>query len=35
MAYAEANGFSMGVGRNVGMAGLGTSVHDLTILDGR
>lgn len=35
MAYAEANGFSMGVGRNVGMAGLGTRVHDLTILDGR
>lgn len=34
MAYAEANGFSMGVGRNLGMAGLGTRVHDLAALDG-
>lgn len=34
MAYAEANGFSMGIGRNLGMAGLGTRVHDLAALDG-
>lgn len=34
LAYAEANGFSMGVGRNLGMAGLGTRVHDLAALDG-
>lgn len=34
-AYAEANGFSMGAGRNVGMAGLGTRVHDMAMLDGR
>ena len=26
VAYADANGFSMGVGRNVGMAGLGTRI---------
>lgn len=33
MAYAEENGFSVGRGRNVGMAGLGTRVHDLLDLD--
>lgn len=33
MAYAERNGFSMGPGRNVGMAGLGTRVHDLLFLE--
>jgi len=34
MAHAEAVGASVGPGRNVGMAGLGTRVHDLLALDG-